>query len=300
MKPWQRLYVDFTAPFLGTSFLVIVDAHSKWPEVFEMSTITTATTIKKLRFLFASFGLPEQIVTDNGSQFMSKEFQAFMKQNGIKHVRCVPYHPSSNGAVECFNQTFKQTLRASEKDGKTLSHCLADFLLTYCSMSHATTNRTPSSLFLGREVRTRFLLIHPDVAKHVLGKQADRSVQHDKHVMDRKFSISQNVMVRNFRPNGPKWIPGTIVRQTDPLSSVVQVGPGLEWKRHVNHLRDATAVNTPDLEHQPRVEPESDANDLPTVPVFQDEPQPLVKDPSEDPPPRRYPLRVRNPPDRYQ
>ena len=299
-KPWKRLHVDFAGPFLGTSFLVIVDAHSKWPEVFEMSTTTTATTIKKLRFLFASYGLPEQIVTDNGPQFTSEEFQAFIKQNGIRHTRCAPYHPSSNGAVERFNQTFKQALRASEKDGRTLSHRLADFLLTYRSTPHATTNRTPSSLFLGREVRTRFSLIRPDVAKHVLDKQADQIVQHDQHVKDRRFSIGKKVMVRNFRLNGPKWIPGTIVQQTGPLSYIVQVGPGLEWKRHVDHLRNANAVNTPDLEHQPRVELESDSDDLPTVPVLQDVPQPLVKDPSEDPPPRRYPLRVRNPPDRYQ
>ena len=49
-KPWQRLHIDFAGPFMGTSFLVIVDAHSKWPEVFEMSITTTTNTIKKLRF----------------------------------------------------------------------------------------------------------------------------------------------------------------------------------------------------------------------------------------------------------
>ena len=92
---------------LGKSFLVVVDAHSKWPEVFEMSSTTALKTIATLRHLFATYGLPEQLVSDSGPQFTSEEFQTFMKQNGIKHIRCAPYHPSSNGAAEQFVQTFK-------------------------------------------------------------------------------------------------------------------------------------------------------------------------------------------------
>ena len=114
-KPWQRIHMDFAGPLMGTSFLVIVDAHSKWPEVFEMSSTSTSKTITVLRQLFAKYGLPEQVVSDNGPQFTSDEFRHFVKDNGIKHIRCAPYHPASNGAVERFNQTFKQTLRGQGK-----------------------------------------------------------------------------------------------------------------------------------------------------------------------------------------
>ena len=106
---------------MGITFLEVIDSHSKWPEVYEMSTTTISKTIKKLRFLFVNYGLPQQVVTDNGLQFTSEEFEFFMKKSGIKHTRCAPYHPSSNGAVKQFNQTFKQSLRASEKDRRTLS-----------------------------------------------------------------------------------------------------------------------------------------------------------------------------------
>jgi len=68
-RPWQRIHVDFTGPFLGKSFLVVEDAHSKWPEVFEMSSTTSLKTIATLRHLFAAYGLPEQLVSDNGPQF---------------------------------------------------------------------------------------------------------------------------------------------------------------------------------------------------------------------------------------
>ena len=111
-RPWQRIHVDFAGPFLGKSFLVVVDAHSKWPEVFEMSSTTALKTIATLRHLFAAYGLLEQLVSNNGPQFTSEEFQIFVKQNGVKHIRCAPYHPSSNGAAERFVQTFKQVMKA--------------------------------------------------------------------------------------------------------------------------------------------------------------------------------------------
>ena len=67
-KPWERVHLDFATPFQNTTFLVAVDAHSKWPEVFILSSTTSTTTIGVLRQLFTAYGLPAQVVTDNGSQ----------------------------------------------------------------------------------------------------------------------------------------------------------------------------------------------------------------------------------------
>ena len=145
-RPWQRIHIDFAGPFLGKTFLVVVDAHSKWPEVFEMPITSAAKTIDTLRHLFAAYGLPEQVVSDNGPQFTADEFAIFLIQNGIKHIRCAPYHPASNGAVERFIQTFKQSMKASDNDGRSVSHRLANFLLSYRATPHATTNHSPSSL----------------------------------------------------------------------------------------------------------------------------------------------------------
>jgi hypothetical protein len=96
-RPWQRLHLDYAGPFLGKMWLIVVDAHSDWPEVIPMQTITSERTIAALRSLFATHGLPEQLVSDNGRQFASEEFQQFCKTNGIKHILVAPYHPSSNG-----------------------------------------------------------------------------------------------------------------------------------------------------------------------------------------------------------
>ena len=107
-KPWQRIHIDFAGPMLDKQFLVIVDAHSKWPEVFPMNKTTTAKTIELLRTVFARNGLPEQIVLDNGPQFNSTEFENFMKESGITHFRSAPYHPATKWLAERFLRTFKK------------------------------------------------------------------------------------------------------------------------------------------------------------------------------------------------
>ena len=99
-RPWQRVHIDFAGPLKGKMYFVLVDAHSKWPEVVEMQTTTAEKTIQVLRRMFAAYGLLEQVVSDNGSQFTSQEFAEFMKRNGIKHRKSTPYHPSTNGLAE--------------------------------------------------------------------------------------------------------------------------------------------------------------------------------------------------------
>ena len=60
-QPWKRIYVDFAGPFMGGSYLIVVDAHSKRPEVHHMSTTTTTKTLQVLRSLFTRYGIPEQL-----------------------------------------------------------------------------------------------------------------------------------------------------------------------------------------------------------------------------------------------
>ena len=102
-----------------SSYLVVIDSHSKWPEVIEMSSTTAQKTISKLQRLFSMYGLPTQLVSDNGPHFASEGFVVFMKSNGVKHICCALYHPSSNGAAECFVQTFKKAMKASRESTLT-------------------------------------------------------------------------------------------------------------------------------------------------------------------------------------
>ena len=84
-----------------------------------------------------------------------------MKSNGIKHIRSTPYQPSTNGLAERLVQTFKRSLKTSEGNGRSVHHCLGSFLFRYRNSVHATMNRSPSELFLSRQLRTRMDLLRP-------------------------------------------------------------------------------------------------------------------------------------------
>ena len=71
--------MDFAGPIDDRMILVMVDAHTKWPEIVVMHRTTSSPTIKACQLLFSHFGIPKEIVTDNGSQFVSQEFTQFLK-----------------------------------------------------------------------------------------------------------------------------------------------------------------------------------------------------------------------------
>ena len=73
--PWKMVHIDFAGPVKGHMFLVAVDAHSKWPKVKIMKSTTSQRTIELLRELFVMYVLPDQVVSDNGPQFVTAEFQ---------------------------------------------------------------------------------------------------------------------------------------------------------------------------------------------------------------------------------
>ena len=122
---WMRIHIDYAGPVHNKMLLVVCDAHSKWIEVEPVSSPTSSQTIEKLRRMFATHGLPEVIVSDNGPQFTSYEFGQFLKKNGIRHITSPPYHPSSNGQAERTVQTLKRALQKSKLNLWTLS--LHDF-----------------------------------------------------------------------------------------------------------------------------------------------------------------------------
>ncbi|XP_014783245.1 uncharacterized protein K02A2.6-like [Octopus bimaculoides] len=113
---WSSLHVDFAGPLNGSYYIIVVDSYSKWPEVCKCSRPTTSVTIDFLEELFARYGVPDTIVSDNGTQFTAKEFKRFCKSVQMKHVLTPPYHPRSNGLAERFVDTFKRALRTIRRE----------------------------------------------------------------------------------------------------------------------------------------------------------------------------------------
>ena len=220
-RPWSRVYVDYAGPFVGKMFLLIIDAHSKWMDIHCVNSATSSMTIEKLRTTFASHGLPEIVVTDNGSNFMSSEFKSFLQKNGVRHITSAPYHPSSNGLVERAVRTFKQGMK-KQTDG-TVETKLNRFLVSYCITPQSTTGESPGQLPWGRSLRSHLNLLRPDVGIKVHAAQSRQKV--------RQVEVGDLVNVRNYSRR-PKWVPGTVIQETGPLSARIELEDGTVVPKH--------------------------------------------------------------------
>uniref|UniRef100_A0A8C9TGR2 Gypsy retrotransposon integrase-like protein 1 n=1 Tax=Scleropages formosus TaxID=113540 RepID=A0A8C9TGR2_SCLFO len=229
--PWERIHLDFAEDHQQL-FLIVMDAYARWPEIVPMQSTTSAKTIEVLRHLFAAYGLPQEVVTDNGPQFTSREFEQFLLLNGVKHTESPAYHPASNGLAERLVQNLKRTLAKNRAvGGKTLQHCVANFLYNYRNMPHSTTHKTPGELFLKRSVRTRLSLIRPRFSQ-ALNCASPAKTEEPCRV--RTFTVGQHVLVKNYR-GGEKWLHGIISKVLGPVTYMVDVN-GNCVKRHVNQM----------------------------------------------------------------
>ena len=274
--------------FPGKMFLVTIDAYSKWLDVQVVNAATSRVTIERLRTLFATHGIPEIVVSDNGTAFTSAEFSQFMTKNGIRHAKIAPHHPSSNGLAERAVKTFKEGMKKCiSSSSESIECCLSRVLFQYRITPHSTTGVSPSELLYGRRIRSHLDLIQPDLARHVEAKQMAQKKNHDRHSRDRVFQIGDLVFIKNFG-NGLPWLPGEIKEIQGPVSYSVLLNDGRSFKRHVDQIRVRTvpdsSVNTPDSILDDCLPPPTAADNVL---------------PNADPPPLRRSSRIRHPPDRY-
>ena len=154
-----RVHLDIFRPVFNSSCLVMADSFSGWLEAKEMKSCNALNTVEVLRNWFSQFGLPKVVVTDNGPQFISKDFAQFMRENGIAHVASPIYHQQSNGLAERGVQTLKKAIQSNKVNAVNIQHTLCNFLVAYRSTPSAAMGRTPSELFIGRRINSRLDLL---------------------------------------------------------------------------------------------------------------------------------------------
>ena len=228
-QSWSRIHIDYAGPLQGKMFLVVVDAYSKWIEVSIVNSATSISTIQILRAMFAIHGLPKVVVSDNGSVFISSEFQQFMTKNGIQHIQTAPYHPASNGLAERAVQTVKKTL------WWMFGNQSSRFLFQYRLTPHTTTGQSPAQLLLGRRPRSHLDLLHPDLTSCAEHKQKLQKQRYDQHTTVCQFVPDDAVYVRNFG-EGDTWLAGTIVNAPGPRSYNVKLFDDRVVRRHADHI----------------------------------------------------------------
>ncbi|XP_060089138.1 uncharacterized protein K02A2.6-like, partial [Heteronotia binoei] len=90
-RPWSRLHVDFAGPYQGQIFFILVDAYTKWLEVIPVASTSTAAAVRALRRVLCTHGIPDTLVTDNGTAFTSREFREFTDRSAfLFHNRITP------------------------------------------------------------------------------------------------------------------------------------------------------------------------------------------------------------------
>ncbi len=236
-RPMQRVHMDLAGPFLGKMWLIMMDAHTKWPEVFDMKNITTTAEVKeKLMEFISRWGIMEQIVTDNGRQFVSDDFEKFCKINGIKHTTSAVYHPRSNGEAERFVRTFKTAMKAD--DVKDVNMRAVVFLFNYRTTPHSTTGSSPAELLQGRKLRTALDLVKPDPRQNVMQSQTRQEESYNAKAKMRSFRPGDAVWVKVYSRNQEKWKEGEIERANGPVSYLVRCDNML-MRRHVDQIRAA-------------------------------------------------------------
>ena len=157
--PFRRVAMDIFGPLKRTKqgnryILVLMDYATKWPEAYPMKAVDSESVARTLIDIFARLGVPDELLTDNGSNFTSRLMKRFYDLTGIHHLKTSAYHPATDGMVERFNQTLKQTLRKlTQKSSDDWDACIPYLMWAYRGTVHASTGYSPFELMYGRRMR---------------------------------------------------------------------------------------------------------------------------------------------------
>ena len=141
--PFERVSIDLVGPLPKNRgrfqyLFTYIDNASRWPEAEPLRSITAKSVIKVFETIYLRNGLPGIVVSDNGTQFCSKQFEKFCQQHDIKSIKSSPYRPQSNGFVERMHATLTGMIQKLSKTKQGFWHELTRLALYFMRM-------TPSS-----------------------------------------------------------------------------------------------------------------------------------------------------------
>jgi hypothetical protein len=198
-----------------------------------MPNTTSRQTVAILR---KQCGVPETIISDNGTQFTSHEFKEFCKANAISHILSPSYHPQSNGRAERFVDTFKRGLLKLRGEGD-VNKILDTFLLAYRTTPSATfpQERCPAELFFGRKPRTTLDLVLPTKQPTGRDTKMERQFKRRHGAVEGNFNGGDPVYVRYRQSHD--WMAGSVSKRIGGRLYDVTLANGATCRFHANQMR---------------------------------------------------------------
>ena len=183
--PFKRVAIDLVGPISPPSeaghkyILTLVDYATRYPEAVPLKNIDTETVAEALVDIFSRLGIPEEILSDLGTQFVSDCMKEVARLLSIKQLTTTPYHPMCNGLTEKFNGTLKTTLkRLCSEQPKLWHRYINPLLFAYREVAQESTGFSPFELLYGRAVRGPMFILKELWTKEVEAPEVKNSYQY--------------------------------------------------------------------------------------------------------------------------
>jgi hypothetical protein len=234
---WERLAMDYVGPVPQSTsgnkyFLVLTDLLSKFVVTKAVPDNTSTTAAKfLLSDVFLIYGVPLEIITDNGQHFSSSLCESLLKLTKCCHIKTTPYNPQANGQCERHNATLVPCLVAlSNRSRSNWDDKLAATTFNYNATRHDSTGYTPFELMFARQPRFIADLSSPSNRSHNvphyhntmqrfreqvtiaarqnnLKQQTASKQRYDRYRSNPQYSVGQSVLIRNRNPYINKFSP---------------------------------------------------------------------------------------------
>ena len=274
--PFRCIAMDIVGPLPRSRsakrfILVICDYATRYPEAIPVRSIDTETVAEEL-LTFSQVGVPEEVLTDQGTNFTSRLLSEVYRLLHVQPIRTSPYHPQTDGLVERFNQTLKSMLRkAATEEGKDWDRLIPYLLFAYREVPQASTGFSPFKLLYSRHVRgpldvlretweasrqsnesvvsyvmtvqERLAKLSELVRDNLTQAQQTQKAWYDRHARNREFQPGDHVLVllpTCARKLLAEWQgPYPVLRRVGQVSYEVDMMDRKKRKRifHVNMLR---------------------------------------------------------------
>ena len=216
-RPWDTISIDHGGPYPDGHYnLVLIDKRTRYPVVENVPSTDFQTNKERLKHIFATYGTPKRIESDNGPPFNSKDFNEFAKQEGFQHHRVTALHPRANGEVERFMQTLNKVEQIASLQGKSRlerRNAIQDMLIAYRSTPHPATGVAPYDALKGAPVRTKLDYIEPEPQRNekddiidrrdAVYKQKMKQQREGRKTRENNLLLGDYVLVKQPRQN--KW-----------------------------------------------------------------------------------------------